>query len=227
MEFFEENNDVRTFSGKRVLITAGPTHESIDPVRFIGNHSSGKMGFALAECAAERGAEVILVTGPTSVTALNSSITRINVVSALQMFDEVQKYWSNCDIGIFSAAVADYRPEKVAEEKIKKKADTLQLNLIKNPDILKWAGENKQPFQTLVGFALETSDILENARFKLISKNLNLIVMNTLKDEGAGFAGDTNKVSILDDHNNLVSFELKSKQSVAKDILDTLNAYQC
>lgn len=227
VQFFQEDILDRSLAGKKILITAGPTHEAIDPVRFIGNHSSGKMGFALAECAANRGAQVVLLSGPTSLTISHPSISRINVVSAIQMMEEVERCWSNCDIGIFSAAVADYRPQTISSEKIKKSANTLQLNLIKNPDILKWAGEHKQPFQTLIGFALETSDVYLNARMKLESKNLNLIVMNTLSDEGAGFAGETNKVSILDDRNNLVRFELKSKWDVAEDILDTLIAYKC
>ncbi len=213
--------------GKRILITAGPTYEAIDPVRFIGNHSSGKMGYAIADLAAARGAEVVLVTGPTSLKITRNGIQRLEVMSAREMLKEVQENWDSCDIGIFAAAVADYRPVIIADEKIKKKEETLNIELTKNPDILKWAGEHKRLNQVLVGFALETSDVLQNGESKLNSKNLNLIVMNTLQDEGAGFAGDTNKVSILDDRNNLTSFELKSKSEVAGDILDTVMKYIC
>lgn len=227
LNFFTDAQSIRDLLGKKLLITAGPTYEAIDPVRFIGNHSSGKMGFALAERAAKRGAEIILIAGPTELTISSPSVQRINVVSALEMLEQVRENWSNCDIGIFSAAVADYRPSTVADEKIKKKADTVQLELVKNPDILKWAGDNKQTFQTLVGFALETSDLFENAQLKLASKKLNLIVMNTLRDNGAGFAFDTNKISVLDDRNNLTSFELKSKLAVADDILNIIIEYQC
>ena len=213
--------------GKKVLITAGPTYEAIDPVRFIGNHSSGKMGFALAEAAASRGADVTLITGPSSAKLTSKGIKRLDVMSASEMLEKVQEYWSESDMGIFAAAVADYRPSTIAPEKIKKKEESIQLELVKNPDILKWAGENKSNTQLLVGFALETTDLLKNGQSKLIGKNLNLIVMNTLQDEGAGFAGETNKVSILDDRNNLSSFELKSKSEVADDILDTVMKYLC
>ena len=218
---------IKDLAGKKILVTAGPTYEAIDPVRFIGNHSSGKMGYAIAELAASRGAEVILVTGPTSLKVSGNRIQRLDVVSAREMLEKVQQIWATCDLGIFAAAVADYRPETIADEKIKKKEETLNIELTKNPDILKWAGEHKLTTQVLVGFALETSDLLKNGESKLNSKNLNLIVMNTLKDEGAGFAGDTNKVSILDDRNNLTSFELKSKSEVAGDIIDTVMKYLC
>ena len=218
---------IKDLAGKKILVTAGPTYEAIDPVRFIGNHSSGKMGYAIAELAASRGAEVILVTGPTSLKVSGNRIQRLDVVSARDMLEKVQQIWATCDLGIFAAAVADYRPETIADEKIKKKEETLNIELTKNPDILKWAGEHKLTTQVLVGFALETSDLLKNGESKLNSKNLNLIVMNTLKDEGAGFAGDTNKVSILDDRNNLTSFELKSKSEVAGDIIDTVMKYLC
>jgi phosphopantothenoylcysteine decarboxylase/phosphopantothenate--cysteine ligase len=213
--------------GKKVLITAGPTYEAIDPVRFIGNHSSGKMGFALAEAAASRGADVTLITGPSSAKLTSKGIKRLDVMSASEMLEKVQEYWAESDMGIFAAAVADYRPSTIAPEKIKKKEESIQLELVKNPDILKWAGENKGNSQLLVGFALETTDLLKNGQSKLIGKHLNLIVMNTLQDEGAGFAGETNKVSILDDRNNLSSFELKSKSEVAGDILDTVMKYLC
>jgi phosphopantothenoylcysteine decarboxylase/phosphopantothenate--cysteine ligase len=213
--------------GKKVLITAGPTYEAIDPVRFIGNHSSGKMGFALAEAAASRGADVTLITGPSSAKLTSKGIKRLDVMSASEMHEKVQEYWAESDMGIFAAAVADYRPSTIAPEKIKKKEESIQLELVKNPDILKWAGENKGNSQLLVGFALETTDMLKNGQSKLIGKHLNLIVMNTLQDEGAGFAGENNKVSILDDRNNLSSFELKSKSEVAGDILDTVMKYLC
>jgi phosphopantothenoylcysteine decarboxylase/phosphopantothenate--cysteine ligase len=222
-EYFDSKKDPM-IKGKKVIITAGPTYENIDPVRFIGNHSSGKMGFAIAERFLAEGAEVILIAGPTKLVLEDANLTVVSVRTAEEMLVEVQKEWESCDFGVFSAAVADYRPADVAEEKIKKSENEMSIRLIKNPDILFWAGENKTK-QVLIGFALETNDLELNAREKLKKKNLNFIVMNTLMDSGAGFGYDTNKISILDDHNNFKSFELKSKKAVAKDIIDYLKNY--
>lgn len=210
---------------RSVLITAGPTFEALDPVRFIGNHSSGKMGYRIADELSSMGAEVILISGPTQQKVRNRDIEVIQVSTADQMFKEVQKLWPMSDFGIFSAAVADYKPKEQEIKKIKKNKEELSIDLVRNPDILKWAGDHKSNQQTLVGFALETNDLLENGRKKLISKNLDFIVLNTLKDKGAGFGVDTNKISILDSHNNLEEFELKPKAEVAKDIVSYLKTY--
>ena len=205
--------------GKTVLITAGPTYEAIDPVRFIGNHSTGKMGFELAKYCLDQGAKVILITGPTNQQLKHPVLKRINVQSAVDMLEATKDHWSGADFGIFSAAVADYRPVAPAGQKIKKKEDQLSLELVKNPDILSWAGANKRADQVLVGFALETNNAIENATDKLSRKNLDLIVVNTLEDNGAGFVHDTNRISILDVHNKITKFELKSKSEVAADIV--------
>ncbi|MFZ9028668.1 MAG: bifunctional phosphopantothenoylcysteine decarboxylase/phosphopantothenate--cysteine ligase CoaBC [Crocinitomicaceae bacterium] len=206
--------------GKKVIITAGPTYEQIDPVRFIGNHSSGKMGNELAQACAERGAEVILVMGPSKVVTEHDNIIRIDVTSAEEMFSTVQQHWSSSNLGIFAAAVADYRPKDISGEKIKKSDDELSIQLVKNPDILYWTGQHKSDGQVLVGFALETQNLVDNATKKLEKKNLDFIVMNSPRDEGAAFGVDTNKISILDKHNKITGFELKSKKEVAEDILD-------
>jgi phosphopantothenoylcysteine decarboxylase / phosphopantothenate---cysteine ligase len=206
--------------GKTILITAGPTYEAIDPVRFIGNHSTGKMGFELAKNCLDQGAKVILISGPTNQVLKHPELTLIKVRSAQEMLEATKNNWSAANFGIFSAAVADYRPSTPADQKIKKKDDHLTLELIKNPDILAWAGENKSKDQVLVGFALETNDAERNAASKLVKKNLDLIVLNTLEDEGAGFAHDTNRISILDVHNKITKFELKSKSEVASDIVN-------
>lgn len=211
--------------GKKVLVTAGPTHEAIDPVRYISNHSSGKMGIAIAEAALEQGAEVTLICGPSNVTSAEG-INRINVRSAQDMFEAVMQIRSKNDILILSAAVADYRPKSVADKKIKKKVAELVIELEPTPDILASLGKQKQPGQLLVGFALETDNELSNAQEKLKKKNCDLIVLNSLQDSGAGFGHDTNKVSILDRHNNITTFELKSKAEVAKDILRTIVAFK-
>ena len=213
------------FDGKNVLITAGPTYEAIDPVRFIGNHSSGKMGFALAEALLQQGANVTLISGPTKLKIDHPRLKFVKIISAQELLEAVKLEWPISDIGIFSAAVADYRPKDVAQEKIKKSADVMNIELVKNPDVLKWAGENKSKHQVLVGFALETENVEENAAKKLEAKQLDMIVMNTLKDIGAGFGVDTNKISILDRRNNFESFELKSKNEVALDILNYLKNY--
>lgn len=222
---FEFSSTGGDFSGKNVLITAGPTYEEIDPVRFIGNHSSGKMGYAIAQQFLNQGAHVTLVSGPTKLKIEHKNLKLISIKSANELLEEVKKHWADNEIGVFSAAVADYRPKIKAEQKIKKSEDELVIELVKNPDVLKWAGENKKESQTLVGFALETENLKENATKKLKNKNLNIIVMNTLKDNGAGFGVDTNKISILDNYNNFETFELKSKEDVAKDILRYLKNY--
>jgi phosphopantothenoylcysteine decarboxylase/phosphopantothenate--cysteine ligase len=222
VDFFQAEKDL---DGQTILITAGPTYESIDPVRFIGNHSSGKMGYAIAENCLNRGANVILVSGPTKLTLSHPNLKLIAIQSAEQMFSEVQKEWKNSTVGIFSAAVADYRPEVVADQKIKKKDDSLTLTLVKNPDILSWAGANKSGQQVLVGFALETTNAIENGKEKLSRKNLDLIVVNTLEDDGAGFGHDTNKISIIDNHNKITRFELMTKSQTAIEIVDYLKKY--
>ena len=206
------------FAGKKILITAGPTYENIDPVRFIGNHSSGKMGFDLAKEAAKRGAEVTLISGPSSQKTDDKNIDVYRVTSAQEMFDEVFKHYENADIAIMSAAVADYTPKVKATEKIKKNDNELTIELIKNKDILRTMGE-KKTHQFLVGFALETQNEEENAKGKLVKKNLDMIVLNSLRDEGAGFANATNKIKIFTPTEEQ-SFTLKSKEEVAYDILN-------
>ncbi len=203
---------------KKFLITAGPTYEAIDPVRFIGNHSSGKMGFEIAEAAAKLGAQVVLVSGPTNCVAKNSLIKVVQVISADQMYAVCHQYFTEADVMIASAAVADYRPKTVAEQKIKKQEDTLTIELVKNKDILKSLGDIKQK-QFLVGFALETENEIENAKAKIKKKNLDLIVLNSLQDAGAGFGGDTNKVTFIDKDNQIDNFILKSKEEVATDLI--------
>tara|TARA_R110000868_G_scaffold150050_10_gene372889 strand:+ start:119 stop:1330 length:1212 start_codon:yes stop_codon:yes gene_type:complete len=204
--------------GKKVLITAGPTHEAIDPVRFIGNHSSGKMGFEIAKAAANLGAEVFLITGPTHQKVNHSLIHVIPVTSADEMYNAAHEYFNDVNIAILSAAVADFKPKEVSTQKIKKAASTLTLELEKTKDILASLGNIKKQ-QYLVGFALETNNELEHAKGKLKKKNLNLIVLNSLKDKGAGFKGDTNKVTFIDDKDEITRFELKSKTDVATDLL--------
>ena len=216
-DFFAQNQS-KNLEGKTVLITAGPTYEAIDPVRFIGNHSSGKMGFSLAEEAVKRGAKVILISGPTSQKTSNKNIEIHRITSAKEMYEQVFKCYEKVDIAIASAAVADYAPKIVAKEKIKKSEEEFTIELVKNPDILKTMGE-KKTHQFLVGFALETQNEEENAKSKLQKKNLDMIVLNSLRDEGAGFQKDTNKVKILT-HSEQKEFSLKSKDEVAKDILD-------
>jgi len=205
--------------GKKVLITAGPTYEAIDPVRFIGNHSTGKMGFEIAKSAANLGAEVILIAGPTSQEVQHSFINRINVTTALEMFEAVQKEYAHVDIAILSAAVVDYKPKNVATQKIKKAANSLEIQLEPTKDILASLGTAKKK-QFLVGFALETNNEIENAKDKLQRKNLDMIVLNSLQDKGAGFAKNTNKVTIIDADLNETPFELKSKSDVANDIIN-------
>lgn len=207
--------------GTTVLITAGPTHEAIDPVRFIGNHSSGKMGFEIARAAANLGAKVVLVTGPTNETIKHSLVKVIPIVSSEDMFNEAHKYFDSVDIAILSAAVADYRPKNVASQKIKKKAETFTIELEKTKDILKSLGDLKT-HQFLVGFALETHNELEHAKGKLTSKNLDLIVLNSLQDEGAGFGVSTNKVTFITSAEQIIEQKLKSKAEVAEDLMQLI-----
>lgn len=207
------------FRDKKILITAGPTHENIDPVRFIGNSSTGKMGFEIAHQLLQLGAEVFLIAGPTHQKLVADKLHRIDVTSAEEMLLEVQKYWNQCQIGIFSAAVSDYRPVKKESQKIKKDNESMHIELVKNPDILKWAGENKKG-QFLLGFALETQDAINYAKGKIVAKNLDAIVVNSLEDKGAGFGETTNLIKIIDRSNKIYNFELKDKRLVAKDIVE-------
>jgi len=216
--YFTSHSHSGSLEGKTVLITAGPTYEAIDPVRFIGNHSSGKMGFSLAEEASKRGAKVILISGPSSQTINEPNVELHKVTSAKEMLAKVFEFYDRIDIGIASAAVADYAPKEVAKEKIKKNDENLTIELVKNPDILKTMGE-KKTHQFLVGFALETQNEEENAKGKLEKKNLDMIVLNSLRDEGAGFKNDTNKIKIFT-KTEKKEFNLKSKDDVAKDILN-------
>lgn len=210
--------------GKKILITAGPTYESIDPVRFISNHSSGKMGFDIANHAADLGAEVILVSGPTHLKVKNSRIKLVPVISAQQMYEACHSYFDGVDVAIAAAAVADYRPKVVADQKIKKLSADFTIELEKTKDILASLGEIKKT-QFLIGFALETENEIEHARQKIQKKNLDLIVLNSLKDEGAGFGKLTNKVTFIDKNFNIEPMALKSKEAVASDILNKIIAH--
>ena len=210
----------QALSGKKVLITAGPTYEKIDPVRFVGNYSSGKMGFALAEVCAEQGAEVTLVCGPVSLQTSHPAIRRINVESAAEMYEAATKHFKKADIAILSAAVADFTPQTTADKKIKRKGDDMVLRLQPTQDIAAALGAVKRKKQILVGFALETDNELENAVDKMERKNLDLIVLNSLRDKDAGFRVDTNKVTIIDRHHGLTAYDTKSKREVAKDIIE-------
>ena len=212
----------KKFQNKKVLITAGPTYEAIDPVRFIGNHSSGKMGFALAEEFAKQGAHVILVAGPSKEVSNHPSIKRINVTSAAQMYDAVLLEYNNSDIAVMSAAVADYTPVQVSDTKIKKQEDHFSIELTKTKDILKSLGETKTN-QILIGFALETNNEEENALKKLKNKNLDFIVLNSLQNAGAGFGHQTNQITILKKDGSKIEYPLKSKEEVAKDIVEQVN----
>ena len=218
--FFALNNSML---GKKVLITAGPTHEHMDPVRFIGNHSTGKMGYSIVQEFLERGAEVLLISGPTKLEIAHPRLTKKEVVSASEMLSLVQENWPSYQIGVFCAAVADYRPIVKATEKIKKKEEEITLTLVKNPDILAWAGVNKQAKQFLVGFALETNDALQHAKNKIVSKNLDAIVVNSLENEGAGFGHDTNKITILSKDDQITDFPLKLKHDLANDIVNYID----
>lgn len=215
--FFESQNKL---AGKKIVITAGPTYEKIDPVRFIGNYSSGKMGFALAETCAEYGAEVILISGPVNLILNHPNIKRIDVESAEQMYNTAIEQFATADSAILCAAVADYRPKQKEDSKIKRKSDEMDLKLVKNRDIAASLGAMKTKKQTLIGFALETDHEYENALKKIETKNLDFIVLNSLNDKGAGFQHDTNKISIIDKHGSRTDFDLKTKKEVANDIIE-------
>lgn len=205
--------------GKKILITAGPTYEAIDPVRFIGNHSSGKMGFDIANHAADLGAEVVLISGPTHLKLGNKKIKLVNVTSAQEMYDASHLYYDDVDVAIAAAAVADYRPKYPASQKIKKTEDVFNIELEKTQDILASLGKLKTK-QFLIGFALETENEIENAKLKIQKKNLDLIVLNSLQDEGAGFGKPTNKITFIDKNFEIEPMQLKSKEAVAEDILN-------
>ena len=209
-------------TGKKVLITAGPTYEKIDPVRFIGNYSSGKMGFALAEVCAEQGAEVTLVSGPVMLKTQHPAIRRIDVESAGEMYEAATKHFSKADIAILCAAVADFTPKETADKKIKRKGNDMTIKLQPTQDIAAALGAVKKKKQVLVGFALETDNELKNAQEKMERKNLDFIVLNSLQDKGAGFRVDTNKVTIIDRHKGLTSYGIKSKREVAEDIIASI-----
>lgn len=216
--FFTEGMDLK---GKKIMITAGPTYEKIDPVRFIGNYSSGKMGYALAECCAERGAEVILVSGPVSITEKHPNIRKISVESAEEMYQAAVREFTGSDAAILCAAVADFTPESQSEQKIKREKEDLVLRLKPTHDIAAALGKLKKENQIMVGFALETNDEVEHAKDKLERKNLDFIVLNSLNDKGAGFRHDTNKITIID-KNSVTEFPLKDKKEVAADIINHL-----
>jgi phosphopantothenoylcysteine decarboxylase/phosphopantothenate--cysteine ligase len=223
--FIEDDlNNKLPLKGKKILITAGPTYEAIDPVRFIGNHSSGKMGFDIAISAANLGASVILITGPTNCKVSNPLINVIDVVTAEDMYVACHRYYTDVDVAIAAAAVADYKPKNVAHQKIKKVSDNFAVELEKTKDILASLGQQKKS-QFLIGFALETENEIENAILKIQKKNLDLIVLNSLQDQGAGFGKPTNKVTFIDKNLNIEAMELKSKEAVADDILDKVKVH--
>jgi phosphopantothenoylcysteine decarboxylase/phosphopantothenate--cysteine ligase len=222
LDFIEKDIlDKLPLKGQKVLITAGPTYEAIDPVRFIGNHSSGKMGFEIAKAAANLGAEVILITGPTHEMVSYHSIQIFKVSSAQEMYNEVHNHFADVDIAILSAAVADFKPKFVANQKIKKSDTSFTIELEKTKDILASLGKIKKK-QLLVGFALETNNELEHAKSKLKSKNLDVIVLNSLNDEGAGFGVSTNKVTFITKSEEVIENDLKSKSEVAQDLIQLI-----
>ncbi len=208
------------FTNKKILITAGPTQEPIDPVRYISNYSSGKMGIALAEEFAARGAEVMLVKGPTSLFSSHKNIAEVKVQTAAEMLAACTQYFAKSDVIVFAAAVADYTPKFPATTKIKKNEDEFSIELVKTKDIALELGGQKSDTQITVGFALETNNEMVNALGKLKKKNLDLIVLNSLQDKGAGFQHETNKITIIDKNENVTTFDLKHKNEVAKDIVD-------
>ncbi len=215
-------NSNTTLKGKKILITAGPTYEKIDPVRFIGNYSSGKMGYAIAQECANNGAEVILISGPVNIKKPTGNIKIINVKSANEMYNECTEIFKTVDIAIMSAAVADYTPEISYDKKVKRTKDNLQIKLKPTKDIAAELGKQKNQNQKIIGFALETDSEINNAILKIDKKNLDFIVLNSLKDKGAGFSFDTNKITIIDRNNNFDKFELKTKKEVAIDIVKKL-----
>ena len=217
----------RNFSGKKVLITAGPTYEAIDPVRFIGNHSSGLMGIEIARAFADQGAEVTLVLGPSNISPNRNNINLLPVTSAKEMYDAVMTFFPKTDIAVLSAAVADFRPEIVADQKIKKNPDTdsITLKLVKTDDILKTVGSQKKENQVVVGFALETENGIANAKKKLHTKNIDLIVLNEMSEQGVGFQTKTNKISIINKNDEMTEFDLKPKSEVALDVLNAIYQY--
>jgi phosphopantothenoylcysteine decarboxylase/phosphopantothenate--cysteine ligase len=223
VKFIEESLSVsKSLSGKKVMVSAGPTYEPLDPVRFIGNHSSGKMGLAIAEELYARGAEVTLIMGPSSINLPVNGINSVRVNTAEEMYTACTKQFDKSDIGVMTAAVADYTPVKVASTKVKKNSDELVIELKKTKDILKSLGEKKSSKQVLVGFALETNNEREYALVKLKHKNADMIVMNSLNDKGAGFGTDTNKITIFDKSGKEFNYELMSKKEAAKNIVDTI-----
>lgn len=217
--YFSKGDDLE---GQKVLVTAGPTHEKIDPVRFIGNYSSGKMGYAIAEELANRGAKVTLISGPTSLETKHENINRINVISAAEMYETCIEHFSKTDIAVMAAAVADFTVNKVAENKIKKSSASLPLELQKTKDIAQELGKIKKPNQLLIGFALETTNEEFHAKEKLEKKNFDFIVLNSMNDEGAGFQTETNKITIFTRNNQTKTFSLKSKTEVATDIVNEI-----
>lgn len=209
-------------NGKRICITAGPTQEAIDPVRYISNHSSGKMGFAIAKAALIRGYEVDLISGPSKEILEHPHLNRIDVITAEDMLSEVKKHWHQSSIGVFTAAVADFKPQNTAKIKLKKRDGIETIVLEQNPDILKWASSNKNKVQKVIGFALETNNEEENALIKLKQKNLDLIVLNSTKDEGATFGGEQNKVTVFGKAGMLEKFELQGKFKIAIQLIDLI-----
>ena len=218
-------NNPGRLSGKKILINAGPTHEKIDPVRFIGNYSTGKMGYALAEACADEGAEVVLVSGPVNLSPINPLIKRYMVTSAAEMASRCFFHYEKCDAGILTAAVADFTPVQKSNQKVKRTGSSWTIVMEPTRDIAAGLGRSKKPGQVLIGFALETTDELENAKGNLERKNFDFIVLNSLNDKGAGFGFDTNKITILERDNNIRIFELKTKKEVALDIIDKLVEY--
>lgn len=219
LQYFEEK---LTWKGRTYIVTSGPTYEPIDPVRFIGNRSSGKMGVALAEALADKGAQVILVSGPSHIKTNHPRIQRIDVETGKQMLNAVQEHFNQANGIICAAAVADYTVENPASQKLKKDQGTPEIKLVKNPDILKWCGENKSDAQIVIGFALETNDEEQNALKKLESKNANAIVLNSLNNPGAGFNSDTNKITIFERSGKKIDFETESKNKIAEHIVNTI-----
>ena len=221
---YEIGHKEKELKGKKILVTAGPTQESIDPVRYITNHSTGKMGYAIAKAAANRGGNVILVSGPTDLPAPHH-VTLVKIISAKDMFEAVKKEANDSDIIIKAAAVADYRPKNYSDEKIKKKDEEMNIELEKTDDILKYLGENKKEGQKLIGFSMETTNVLENSKKKLVKKNLDMIVANNLKDKGAGFGTDTNLVTLITNNENK-KLPLMSKENVGDEIFDEILSWK-